>query len=109
MYDSNFLELLKSKIVLSDIVRRNVKVIQRGRSKVACCPFHSEKTPSFHINDDKGFYHCFGCGVHGDVFSFLMQKDGLSFKAAIERLAEENNVDLPKFRENRTEKEINRL
>ncbi|MDR2778585.1 MAG: DNA primase, partial [Rickettsiales bacterium] len=105
MYDSNFLELLKGKIILSDIIGRSVKVVQRGRRKVACCPFHNEKTPSFNINDDRGFYHCFGCGVHGDVFNFMMQKDGLSFRAAVEKLAEESGVVLPKSDKNTSERQ----
>lgn len=99
MYDSNFLNLLRDKITLSDVIGRSVRIINKGRNKVACCPFHKEKTPSFHIQDDKGFYHCFGCGAHGDVISFVMQQDGLSFKEAVEKLAEENGIELPKTTE----------
>lgn len=99
MYDNNFLNLLKSKIVLSDIIGRSVQIIRRGRNKVACCPFHKEKTPSFNINDDKGFYHCFGCGAHGDVISFIMAQEGLDFKNAVEKLANDNGIELPKLDE----------
>ena len=99
MYDSNFLNLLRDKITLSDVIGRSVRIINKGRNKVACCPFHKEKTPSFHISDEKGFYHCFGCGAHGDVISFVMQQDGLSFKEAVEKLAEENGIELPKTTE----------
>ncbi|MDR1498764.1 MAG: DNA primase [Rickettsiales bacterium] len=97
MYDSKFIELLKQKIVLSDVVRKRVNLVERGRYKTACCPFHKEKSPSFHVNDEKGFYHCFGCGAHGDAVTFLMQQDGLSFREAVEQLAEEYGVELPKF------------
>lgn len=99
MYDNNFLDLIKSKIVLSDIIGRTVQIIRHGRNKVACCPFHKEKTPSFNINDDKGFYHCFGCGAHGDVISFIMAQEGLDFKNAVEKLANDNGIELPKLDE----------
>jgi DNA primase len=97
MYNTEFLNLLKQKITLSDVIGQRVKLIHKGRSKVACCPFHNEKTPSFHVNDEKGIYHCFGCNAHGDAISFVMQFYGLSFKEAIERLAEEYGVELPKL------------
>lgn len=102
MYNTQFLNLLKEKVVLSDIISKRLKIIIKGRDKVACCPFHKEKTPSFHINDERGFYHCFGCGVHGDVISFLMEQDGLSFKEAVENLAEEYGIELPKLNKNIT-------
>lgn len=97
MFDQQFLNLLKDRIVISDVVGRQVRLIGNGRDKVACCPFHKEKTPSFHVNDEKGFYHCFGCGAHGDAITFVMQQDGLSFKEAVESLAEEYGMELPKF------------
>jgi DNA primase len=59
------------------------------------CPFHNEKTPSFTVNEDKGFYHCFGCGAHGDVIGFAMRADSLSFPEAIERLAGEAGLEVP--------------
>lgn len=99
MYDSSFLNLLRDKVTLSDVIGRSVRIINKGRNKVACCPFHKEKTPSFHISDEKGVYHCFGCGAHGDVISFVMQQEGLSFKEAVEKLAEENGIELPKTME----------
>ncbi|MBR2140887.1 MAG: DNA primase [Rickettsiales bacterium] len=105
MYDNNFLNLLKEKIVLSDVISRSVRLINRGRNKVACCPFHKEKTPSFNVNDDKGFYHCFGCGAHGDVITFTMNQDGLSFKDAVEKLATENGIELPKLKNSTKNKE----
>lgn len=68
-----------------------------GREFKACCPFHKEKTPSFTINDDKQFYHCFGCGAHGDVINFVMQHDNLPFPEAIERLAAQAGMEVPKM------------
>ena len=102
MYDSHFLDYLRSKIVLSDVVGRSVNLKHKGRDHVACCPFHKEKTPSFHVNDEKGFYHCFGCGAHGDAISFVMQQEGLSFKDAVKKLADEYGVELPKFNNEKT-------
>lgn len=97
MYNNSFIDLLKSKITLSDVISRSVRIINHGKNKVACCPFHKEKTPSFHINDERGFYHCFGCGTHGDVISFVMQQENLNFKEAVEKLANESGIELPKL------------
>ena len=97
MYDEKFIELLKDKVVLSDVIGRRIKLIIRGKAKMALCPFHNEKTPSFHIDDEKEFYHCFGCGESGDAIKFLEKMDGLSFKEAVEKLAEDYGVPLPKI------------
>ena len=91
-----FLDELKSRLRVSDIVGRRVKLQKRGREYVGLSPFKSEKTPSFTVNDDKGFYHCFSSGEHGDVISFLMEVEGLSFNEAIEKLAGEAGMELPK-------------
>ena len=61
----------------------------------ACCPFHGEKTPSFHADDRRGRYHCFGCGVSGDHFTFLVEQDGMSFPQAVEQLAGEAGLPMP--------------
>ena len=76
----------------SSVVGRRVQWDRRksnpGRGDFwACCPFHNEKTPSFHVEDRKGRYHCFGCKASGDIFTFLVEKEGLSFPEAVERLA----------------------
>lgn len=77
----------KGRHNLSDVVRRHTHLRKRGaREMVGLCPFHSEKTPSFEVNDNKGAYHCHGCGASGDALTFLMQKDGLSFRDAFEAL-----------------------
>ena len=90
-----FKEELRSRLLLSDIVGRKVRLTRAGREFKGCCPFHNEKTPSFYVNDDKQFYHCFGCGAHGDVIGFLMQHDNKSFIEAIEELAGEANMEVP--------------
>ncbi len=91
-----FYDELRSRLMLSDIIGRRVKVTRAGREYKACCPFHHEKTPSFTINDDKQFYHCFGCGAHGDVIKFVMEHDNLAFMDAIEMLAAEAGLEVPK-------------
>ncbi|MEZ5918813.1 MAG: DNA primase [Alphaproteobacteria bacterium] len=90
-----FLDELRSRLTLSDMIGRRVKVIRAGREFKACCPFHREKTPSFTINDDKQFYHCFGCGAHGDVVNFFMNHDNLSFIDTVEMLCAEAGLTMP--------------
>ncbi len=72
--------------LVDTISRRGVRLVRRGREHVGLCPFHKEKTPSFTVNEDKGFYHCFGCGAHGDVFDFVMHFANRSFREAVEDL-----------------------
>ncbi|MGD9637732.1 MAG: DNA primase [Alphaproteobacteria bacterium] len=95
-FDANFLEEIRNRVSLHSVVARKVKLAKRGRDYLGLCPFHNEKTPSFTVRDDKGFYHCFGCGAHGDVISFEMQANGLSFMEAIESLAKEAGLEVPK-------------
>ncbi|MDB4599601.1 DNA primase [Alphaproteobacteria bacterium] len=90
-----FIEDLRQRVPLSDVVGRRVKLIRKGRRHSGLCPFHAEKTPSFSVVDDDGFYHCFGCGVHGDAISFLREMDGLEFMEAVERLAEMAGLAVP--------------
>jgi DNA primase len=91
-----FIEDLRQRVPLSDIIGRRVKLIRKGRRFSGLCPFHSEKTPSFSVVDDDGFYHCFGCGAHGDAISFLREIDGLDFMEAVERLADMAGLAMPK-------------
>lgn len=90
-----WLDELRSRITLSSLIGRHVKVQRAGREFKACCPFHNEKTPSFTINDDKGFYHCFGCGAHGDAIRFLTDHQGLGFMDAVKELASEAGMSVP--------------
>ena len=91
-----FIEDLRQRVPLSEIIGRRVKLIRKGRRFSGLCPFHSEKTPSFSVVDDDGFYHCFGCGAHGDAISFLREMDGLDFMEAVERLADMAGLAMPK-------------
>jgi DNA primase len=90
-----FLDELRARTSLSAVVGRQVKLIRAGREYKACCPFHQEKTPSFTINDEKGFYHCFGCGAHGDAIRFLTEARGLPFMDAVKELADAAGMDVP--------------
>lgn len=90
-----FLDDLKARVRLSDVIGRKVRLTRRGREFVGLCPFHKEKTPSFSVNDDKGFYHCFGCAAHGGAIDFVMNADGLDFRDAVERLAATAGLEVP--------------
>ena len=94
-FPAAFLDELKTRIGLVPIVGKRVRLIRRGREHLGLCPFHKEKTPSFTVNEDKGFYHCFGCGKHGSIFDFVMETEGLSFPEAVERLARDAGMELP--------------
>ena len=80
---------------LSAVIAPSVKLIRAGREWKACCPFHNEKTPSFTVNDDKGFYHCFGCGAHGDAIRFLTDQRGMPFMDAVKELAGKAGMEVP--------------
>jgi DNA primase len=90
-----WLDELRSRITLSSVVMRTTKLLRAGREWKACCPFHNEKTPSFTVNDEKGFYHCFGCGAHGDVIRWMTDQRGLSFMDAVKELAAEAGMEMP--------------
>ncbi|WP_062342182.1 DNA primase [Novosphingobium sp. CCH12-A3] len=90
-----WLDELRSRISLSGVIGRSVRVTKAGREFKACCPFHNEKTPSFTINDEKGFYHCFGCGAHGDVIRWMTDHQGLPFMDAVKELALQAGMEVP--------------
>jgi DNA primase len=90
-----FLDELRARTSLSGLIGRQVKLTRAGREWKACCPFHQEKTPSFTINDEKGFYHCFGCGAHGDAIRFLTDARGLPFMDAVKELADAAGMEVP--------------
>ena len=94
-FSPQFLDELRTRTVLVDVVSKRVRLTRKGREHQGLCPFHKEKTPSFTVNEDKGFYHCFGCGAHGSALDFVMNTDGLSFPEAVERLAGEAGMDVP--------------
>jgi DNA primase len=95
-FPPEFLDEIRNRISVSNVVGKRVKLIKRGREYVGLSPFSNEKTPSFSVNDDKGFYHCFSTNEHGDIFTFLMKTQNLSFPEAVERLAEDAGMELPR-------------
>ncbi|NBX67086.1 MAG: DNA primase [Proteobacteria bacterium] len=92
----SFIDDLRSRLRLSDIIAPRVKLTRAGREFKACCPFHNEKSASFYVNDEKGFFHCFGCGAHGDQIGFLMRHQNLGFMDAVEILAGQAGMPVPK-------------
>jgi len=90
-----FLDELRARTQLSALVGKGLKLERAGREWRACCPFHDEKTPSFYVNDDKGFYHCFGCSAHGDAIRWLTDRQGLPFIDAVKELAAAAGLDMP--------------
>jgi DNA primase len=90
-----FLDELRARVSIVDVVARKVRLIRKGHEYSGLCPFHNEKTPSFTVSAEKGFYHCFGCGAHGDAISFAMRAEGLSFMEAVERLAAQAGMQVP--------------
>ncbi len=94
-FPPQFLDDIRARIGLADVIGRRVRLVKKGREHVGLCPFHNEKTPSFTVSEEKGFFHCFGCGADGDVIGFVMRADGLSFPEAIERLAADAGLEVP--------------
>ena len=90
-----FLDELRNRTSLSALVGKSVKLQKAGREWKACCPFHKEKTPSFTLSDEKGFYHCFGCGAHGDAIRWLTDNRGLPFMDAVKELADAAGMEVP--------------
>lgn len=94
-FDKAFIEYLRDRISIVDVISRYVPLNRKGKENWGCCPFHNEKTASFSVNEDKNFYHCFGCGAHGDVITFIMQTQHLSFIEAIEKLCNDAGIPIP--------------
>ncbi|MGB5452678.1 MAG: DNA primase [Sedimenticolaceae bacterium] len=92
----NFIDELLSRADIVEIIGRRVPLKKAGREFQACCPFHTEKTPSFTVSPTKQFYHCFGCGAHGSALSFLMEYDRLSFPESVEELASSMGLEVPR-------------
>src|SRR3954471_2122543 len=90
-----FLDELRARTALSTLVGRTVKLTKAGREWKACCPFHKEKSPSFYVNDEKGFWHCFGCSAHGDAIRWLTDARGLPFMDAVKELADAAGMEVP--------------
>jgi DNA primase len=94
-FSDSFLDEIRARLPVSQVVSRRVQLKRAGREWKGLSPFNREKTPSFTVNDQKGFYHCFSSSKHGDIFTFLMETEGLSFPEAVERLAGEAGVPMP--------------
>jgi DNA primase len=93
----SFKQELLHRVDIVDVIERHVPLKKGGANYVACCPFHSEKTPSFTVSPSKQFYHCFGCGAHGNAISFLMEYSGLGYVDAVKELAESAGMKMPEF------------
>jgi len=97
MIPNDFIQTLLSRVDIVDVVDRYVPLKKAGANYQACCPFHSEKTPSFTVSPTKQFYHCFGCGAHGTAIGFLMEHGGKSFPDAVEELARDAGLQVPRI------------
>jgi len=95
MLTPQWLDQLRTRVTLSALIGRSTRLQKAGREWKACCPFHNEKSPSFTVNDEKGFYHCFGCGAHGDAIRWMTDHQGLAFMDAVKELAAEAGMDVP--------------
>lgn len=95
MLSPQWLDELRARVTLSSVISRTTRLTKAGHEFKACCPFHNEKSPSFTVNDQKGFYHCFGCGAHGDVIRWMTDQRGLSFMDAVKELASEAGMEVP--------------
>ena len=91
-----FIDQLLSRIDIVDVIEKRVPLKKAGKEYQACCPFHTEKTPSFTVSQQKQFYHCFGCGAHGSAIGFLMDYDHMNFVEAIEELASDAGLEVPR-------------
>ena len=94
-FSDSFLDEIRARLPVSTVVSRRVPLKRRGREFIGLSPFNQEKTPSFTVNDQKGFYHCFSSGKHGDIFGFVMETEGLSFPEAVEKLAGDAGLSMP--------------
>lgn len=95
MLSPQWLDELRARLTLSSVISRTTRLTKAGHEFKACCPFHNEKSPSFTVNDEKGFYHCFGCGAHGDAIRWMTDQRGLSFMDAVKELAAEAGMEVP--------------
>ncbi|MCF8466002.1 MAG: DNA primase [Sneathiella sp.] len=94
-FPPQFMDEVRARVSLADLIGRRTRLTKKGREYSGLCPFHNEKTPSFTVNEEKGFYHCFGCGANGDLIEFVKQTEGVSFPEAVERLAAIAGMAMP--------------
>ena len=98
-FDNSFTDELRQRLSLVDVIGRKIPLTKKGQNYWGCCPFHNEKTPSFSVSEEKGFYHCFGCGEHGDIISFTMKSENVDFKTAISELANMAGIKMPELKQ----------
>jgi len=98
MIPQDFIQSLLGRVDIVDVIDRHVRLKKAGANYKACCPFHNEKTPSFNVSPSKQFYHCFGCGVHGNAIGFVMEYSGLTYPDAIRELAQQVGMEVPEVR-----------
>src|SRR5713101_8938020 len=96
-FPDSFLDEIRARLPVSDVVRRRVQLKKQGREWRGLSPFNKERTPSFFVNDQKGFYHDFSSGKPGDIFTFTMESEGVTFPEAVERLASLAGLPMPKM------------
>lgn len=108
-YPAEKINEIRDRIDIESVVGRSVQLTRRGTRMIGLCPFHSEKTPSFGVSRSKQLFHCFGCGVGGDVFGFVMRMEGIDFPEAVRRLAREAGVELPEHEETPAQRDKRKL
>ena len=99
-YSDELIEEVSRSNDIVDVISQYVQLKRKGRNYFGVCPFHNEKSPSFSVSPDRQIFKCFGCGVGGTAYTFLMKIEGISFKEAVEQLAERANIQLPKLESN---------
>ncbi len=104
MIPNDFIQTLLSRVDIVEVIDRFVPLRKAGTNYAACCPFHSEKTPSFTVSPGKQFYHCFGCGAHGTAIGFMMEYAGKAFPDAVEDLARDAGLEVPRARSAQAER-----
>lgn len=107
-FPSSFLDELRSRLLPSEVIKKKVQLQHNGREHKGLCPFHKENTPSFTVSDEKGFYHCFGCGAHGDIIKFACETEGLHYVEAVKSLAQQAGMELPVMSPQQQQKERQR-
>ena len=104
------IEEIKLRLKVSDVISKKVKLKPRGKEFVGLSPFSNEKTPSFTVSDEKGFFHCFSTGEHGSIFDFIMKTENLNFKDAVKRLAKEVGITVEdSFYQKKDSAKINKI
>src|SRR5690554_7002588 len=105
----SFIDDLLDRVDIVEVVDQRVKLKKTGKNYSACCPFHDEKTPSFTVSPDKQFYYCFGCGASGNAVGFIMDYERISFPEAVENLAHNAGLEIPREAPSRSEEHTSEL